>query len=322
MVDGKDLSSVISNRLLSLTLTDARGIQSDTLQIELQDSTDDLALPPLTAKISLALGWQGSDLQDKGTYTVSELEYSGSPNKLTLTANSADLRATQKHGLSAAKSRSFHKTTLGELVEQIAKEHNLKSSISSFLKAVRIAHLDQTSESDISLLTRIANDNNAVVSVKHGTLFFITVGKGVSASGKNLPAIPIHLTECSSFSYQQQTREAYTGITTYWNNVSGGKRQKFTLGTTENAKELKKTYATEEAAQRAAQAEMERQERANKSLRLTLAKAKPEIEAESPLALSGFKKELQEGKWVVVNVTHTLSDGGFITSIEAEIMLK
>ncbi len=320
IVNGKDISSIISNRLISLSVTDSRGLDGDMLQIELQDSTCDLELPPLNAEVHLALGWKGEPLTDKGIYLVSELEYSGAPNKLTLTATSADLRATTQYGLSSAKSRSFDDIALGELVDQIAKEHGLKSHVSAGLKGIRIKHIDQTGESDISLLSRMAENYNGMVSVKNKTLLFIIVGKGLSASGKRLPTEQINLTDCSSFNYRELTRDAYTGIIVYWNDISGAKRNKVIIGTTERSKELKQTYANEEEARRGAQAELERLARANKSLSFTLTRGRTELMAETPLRLYGFISPLQATLWSVTSAVHTLNDQGLTSFIEAEPM--
>lgn len=322
LVDGDDLSAIVSNRLISITITDSRGLESDNLQIELQDSEDDLALPPLTAKISVALGWKNQQLTDKGIFTVSEIDYSGPPNKLILTAYSADLRATNKHGITAAKSRSFHNTTLGEIVNQLANEHSLTSNISEGLSGIRVNHLDQTGESDISLLSRLGDKYNAVVSVKHGRLLFLSFGKGVSISGKALPATKIRIEECSNFNYRRQSRDAYTGVIVYWNNLKGGKRQKITLGTSEQAKELKQTFASEDEALQAARSELERLQRATESLNLTLINGRAEIEAEAPLVLEGFKPEIQKIKWAIASVVHSLGDHGYTTQISAEPMIK
>lgn len=316
VVNGRDISSAISNRLVSLTLVDARGVSSDSLTIELHDADGQLEIPPLGAKIELALGWKGSPLIDKGSYTVDELEYSGPPDKLTIYARSADLRATQSHGLSAQKSRSHHNTTLGELVALLASEHGLKASVSQDLKGIRIKHLDQTSESDINLLTRLGDKYDAVVSVKHGTLLFISIGKGVSASGKALPTVTINKSDCTDYRYFNQSRDAYTGVIAYWNNISGARCQKVVIGTTDHAKELKNTYASEPEAKYAAQSELEKLQRKTEGFSVTLSDANLSVEAETPISLAGFKPEKQ--KWATTSVTHSLSDTALTSTIELE----
>ena len=42
----QDITQVISSRLISLSLTDNRGLEADTLDLELSDHDGKLALPP------------------------------------------------------------------------------------------------------------------------------------------------------------------------------------------------------------------------------------------------------------------------------------
>ena len=58
----QDITQVVSSRLINLSLTDNRGLEADTLDLELSDHDGKLALPPRNATISLALGWKGAPL--------------------------------------------------------------------------------------------------------------------------------------------------------------------------------------------------------------------------------------------------------------------
>ena len=95
-IEDKDLTAVVSPRLINLTLTLCRGDESDQLDISLDDSDGKLALPPRGAQIALALGWQATGLVDMGKFTVDEVEHSGAPDTITLRARSANLIDTFK----------------------------------------------------------------------------------------------------------------------------------------------------------------------------------------------------------------------------------
>jgi hypothetical protein len=88
-IEDKDLTAIVSPRLINLTLTLCRGDESDQLDISLDDSDGKLALPPRGAQIALALGWQATGLVDMGKFTVDEVEHSGAPDTITLRARSA-----------------------------------------------------------------------------------------------------------------------------------------------------------------------------------------------------------------------------------------
>ncbi|WP_244859255.1 hypothetical protein [Shewanella dokdonensis] len=59
VVDGKDISSKLRPRLISLTLEDKRGFEADTLELQLDDSDGQLQLPRKGASMQVLLGWQG-----------------------------------------------------------------------------------------------------------------------------------------------------------------------------------------------------------------------------------------------------------------------
>ena len=182
----QDITQVVSSRLVNLSLTDNRGLEADTLDLELSDHDGKLALPPRNATISLALGWKGKPLIDKGQYSVDEVQFSGggsSADKLTIRARAADLKGS----FSEQKERSFDKKTLGEIIDTIAKENQLKSQCEKKLANTFIAHIDQTNESDINLLSRLAEEHGAMCTVKNGTLLFMPLGQGKTASGKPIP---------------------------------------------------------------------------------------------------------------------------------------
>lgn len=63
--DEIDISEIISERLMSLTLTDNRGFEADMLEIQLDDHDGKLAIPPRNAVLSIAIGWKGAPLIDR-----------------------------------------------------------------------------------------------------------------------------------------------------------------------------------------------------------------------------------------------------------------
>lgn len=94
VVDGVDVTKKSRSRLISLSLTDNREAEADTLELILDDTDGELDLPRRGALIHLAIGWQGKPLISKGAYTVDEITHSGAPDQLTITARSADFRAS------------------------------------------------------------------------------------------------------------------------------------------------------------------------------------------------------------------------------------
>ena len=71
-------------------------------------------------------------------------------------------------------------------MRKIAGAHGLTPAITEALAEIVIAHIDQTHESDMSFLTRLAKRYDAVMNVKDTHLLFVPIGHGTSVSGKPL----------------------------------------------------------------------------------------------------------------------------------------
>ena len=357
----KDITQTVADRLMSLTLEDNRGFEADMLDLQLSDHDGKLALPPRNATIHVAIGWQGEPLIDKGKYLVDEVQFSGAPDTLTIRARAADLKGS----LSTQKERSFHSIKLGALIEQIAKENQLKAECAKDYAEQTIAHIDQTSESDINLLTRLAEQYGAMATVKNGVLLFMPLGQGKTATGKPIPAVVITKQEGDSYTFSLAESDNYKAVRAYWHNTDTGKRGEITIdentnvvkkqrmtkgrqlkdGTVKGArlskrkyntleqkepvtsdsnqiKTLRHTYATEASALNAAKSAFDRLKRGVATFSLTLAYGIPDLMPETPVQLSGFKKEIDGSDWLITKVTHNLSDGGYTSQVECELKIE
>lgn len=358
--DDIDISDIISERLMSLTLTDNRGFEADMLEIQLDDHDGKLAIPPRNALLSIAIGWKGALLIDKGRYSVDEIQYSGAPDSLTLRARAADLKGS----LSEQKERSFHHIKLGALIEQIAKENNLGVECDEHLVDVPIAHRDQTNESDANFLTRLAQELDCLATVKNGNLLFMRMGQGRTLSGKMIP--PVHIKKEHGDNYQFSIAETdnYKAVRAYWHDTDTGKRgeividenskiekkQRMTKGRTlkdgtvkgrrlskrkyntlvqtepvesdsEQIKNLRDTYSSEARALNAAKAAFDKFKRGAARFGITLANGVPDLIPETPVKLSGFKNGIDGTDWLITRVTHNISDNGYTTQVECELKI-
>lgn len=340
VIEGKNVTEVLDKRLMSLTLTDNRGFEADQLDLELDDADGQIVLPRRGAVISLALGWKGQALFPKGSFTVDEIEHAGAPDRLTIRARSADFRET----LNTRREKSWHQTTVGDVVKDIAARHNLTMALGKDLSAKALDHLDQTNESDASFLMKLARQYGAIASVKDGNLLFIRQGQGKTASGKPLPVITITRKAGDSHRFSLADRGAYTGVIASWlhtrepakKETTGVKRRRTTttpkepeakqgdylVGTDENVLVLNRTFANRTNAERAAKMQWERLQRGVASFSLQLAEGRADLYTEMPVKVSGFKQPIDEAEWTITTLTHSVSaDSGFTTSIEFEVKI-
>lgn len=341
VIEGKDVTTTLDKRLMSVTLTDNRGFEADQLDLELDDADGQIVLPRRGAVIQFALGWEGQPLFPKGVFTVDEIEHSGAPDRLTIRARSADFRAT----LNIRREKSWHQTTVGDVIREIATRHNLKMALGQDLSGLSLDHLDQTNESDASFLMKLARQYGAIASVKSGNLLFIRQGQGRTASGKPLPVVTITRKEGDGHRFTLADRGAYTGVIASWLHTREPKKKETTkvkrrrrktakpkepeakqgdylVGTDENVLVLNRTYANRANAERAAKMQWERLQRGVASFSLQLAEGRADLYTEMPVKVSGFKQPIDDAEWTITTLTHMVNpDSGFTTSLDLEVKI-
>lgn len=352
----KDITQNIRKRLISLSLTDNRGFEADQLDIELDDSDGMMVMPQRNAVLALSLGWKGAALTPKGLFTVDEVEHRGAPDTLTIRARSADFRGS----LNTRRDESYHDTTLSHIVQKVAARNALKATLATGLGTIKVSHIDQTQETDAAFLTRLASLNGAVAVVKNGTLLFMRPGNGTTVNGKPLPVFTLTRQDGDQHSFSIADRDAYTGVTASWLNTKQPKPQKvklqrkpkeqhlralqhpyakpaaskktgkpleekkgeYLVGAEDNVFVIPKVYANKAAAMRAAQAKWEKLQRGAAEFSLSLAMGRANITPETPVRVSGFKEVIDAQAWIVSKATHNLSNSGFTTALEFEVLLS
>jgi hypothetical protein len=317
VVDGRDITVAIEQRLISIDLTDNRGMEADQLDVVLSDHDGLLAIPPRGAVLRLWLGWSDTGLVDKGSFTVDETEHSGAPDTLSIRARSADLRG----GLKAKRERSWHATTIGAVVTAIAGAYGLSAVVSAALSAVDLLHLDQANESDANLLTRLGQEHDAIATIKAGRLLFMPAGKSTTATGLALPHVTLTRHDGDQHRFLQADRDSYTGVKAYYYEVNSAEKKEAIAGGGDNLKELRHSYADQASALRAARAEWRRLQRGTATLSYTLAKGRPELIPDQTYSLVGIKAEITEQVWLGGNIRHSFSPEAFTTSLELESKL-
>lgn len=310
-----DLTGLISKHLVSLDITDNRTGDADQLTLVLEDTAGNVEIPPTGAKLQVAIGWKGEPLADKGTFDVQETSHSGPPDQITIVAYSAGLDG----GLTEKKSRSWHGVTLAEMVATMAADAGLVPRVSAAFTQETVPHIDQTDESDINLLSRIAERLDALCTVKAGFLLFLPAGRHISASGRNLPPAIITRSENDRHTWRNPSRQKYTGVVAKWRDTAKNKNEEYTAGLQGRRKQLRGTYPTRQEAIKAAEAEWTRLQRDEYTLELTLDKARPALIAETPVICQGWgKAQIDDTAWLASSVALSLSGSGLTQSVNLE----
>lgn len=309
----------IRTRLISLSISEKRGEAADQLDIVLSDADGRLALPKTGAVLNVQLGWkQGSDvtpgLVDKGSFTVDEVAHSGPPDVVTIRGRSVDFTSELK----TRREKSWHGTTLGAIVNEVATHHKLKPNCAAALASIVVKTKAQSRESDLAFLRRLGREYDAVATIKRGRLILSPIGKATIPSGRALQALTIRRRDGDTHNFSRQKRDDVPGVSATWHDRKGGKRETFTAGKVDGAKKLSRVYGTEADASAAANAAHSRGQREPVSLDLSLALGRPDISPEQKTTVVGYKAEIDTVAWIVGEVSHSLGDRGYATKVKLE----
>jgi phage protein D len=250
---------------------------------------------------------------------VDEVEHGGPPDAITIRARSADIAASLKE----QHTKGWHQVTLGDIVTTVAKRHHLTPACAEALAGTTIAHIDQTDESDAHLLTRLAQQYDAIATVKGSTseekarLLFIPRGGGKTAGGTALPSVTLNRSDGDTHRYSKAERSAKTtGVRARWYARDAARAYSVLAGEEGTVKALRKTYPTEQEAWQAANAELNKLARGGATMAITLAVANLELMPEVPVNLRGWKQTICDQSWIISGpVVHKL-EGALTTSLQ------
>lgn len=332
LADSTDITHAVADRLLELVVTDEAGLSSDTLRLTLDDrrrADGAIAqLPKIGTVLEVSLSYAGRSWVAMGKFIVDEIEIRSPPATLSVSAKAADMVGPFR----SPKTRSWDATTLGKLVESIAAEHRYQAKIDPELGAIAIPHLDQTAESDMALLTRLATKHDAVAKPVAGFLVLAKQGAIKTVTGQVMPTINLRSSDLAEWRYRHSARKpggsgstrdgdtqqppttATGGTKAYWWDFEKGERREVTTGQPP-FEEIRYVHATEAEAKAAAATRKNTGERGQGELSFSLP-GDPRLTAEGRLSLS-----LRPGiptDWRIKRVEHRLGSQGYTTQVECE----
>lgn len=330
LAGGTDITAAIRDRLIEITVTDVAGIESDTLKLKIDDRRLEgggiAALPTIGTRMVVSMGYVETGLMKMGQYLVDEIECFSPPATMIVTAHAAEMSAP----IRAPRTRSFDDVTIGSLATLIAAEHGLTSAVSADLAEVALGHIDQTAESDLALLTRIALAHDALFKVAGGKLIFARRGAAISTSGAPMPKVALAVDQIIEWRFRHSARRpggqgkpdhptdgaspqiASGGVKAYYWDFDAGERKEVTVGKPPYS-EIRHVHVSKEKALAAARSALSTGERGQGELALTIV-GDARIVAEAMVEVA-----LRPGvptRWVVQRAEHQIGPQGFITQID------
>jgi len=314
--NGNDITAMLADRLMSMVITDEDGFQSDTVSLTLDNRGHVIKIPSNGGVLDIRLGYAGKDVWLTGRYTIDEVALSGRPDTIVIGAKAADMRNRMK----APRSRSWHGVTIGAMVEKIAEEHQYKPAVAASIASTVIPHVDQTEESDMHLLTRLAEQFGCVFKPANGYLIFAPRQDLKSVTGKVMtPVTVLERDIIEKWNYRSVERGKYQTVVARWRDIAGNVDVEEKAGNGDDPVfTIRNIYASAVEARAAAQAKKDALDRGTATLDIPLI-GTPAARAEKPLVPVGFHPVIDGAEWFISRAIHTLNSSGFKTRIEAEI---
>lgn len=298
--------------LLSITFTDNEGGKSDSVTFDI-DNRERHRAPKKGSTVKLWLGYVG-DLHYCGSFKTTSWTKSGRPLKMSITAESVDMTK----GIKGPKSRSYHKKKVKEIVEQVSKKHGLKAQVSPGVADMEIGHIDQSSESDLNFLTRLAKRVGAKFKIADGNVLFRVPGE--MPGGGAVPGVVFREVGITDWSASGAERGSYNSVSAAWLNPKTGEREWENEGEGEADGKPRyrdrKLYKTQEEARRAAKSQLADQKRGKVTVTINMPGDLSIFAGmKSTVALDD---EDVDGAYIVKTGTHTLDDSGLKSSFSNE----
>lgn len=317
-VGGRDLTPDLRPHLSELRVETAAGQTGDRVELALADEAGVLAIPSSGRALSVDIGYEGA-LVRMGDFVHVETELQLLPRRWTVRGTGTDFHAGR---LKARRTRSWDDVTVGAVVMAIADDHEHQAAVDEALAGEVIAHIDQTAESDLHLLRRLARHYDAIAKVADGVVLFSRAGAGTAASGAEVSSIVVRPPgprgETVSGRVSLSDRSMYGAVrASYW-DVEQAMLVHVTAGDGTPVSDLPEPRPDRAQAEADAAARLRALTRRTATLDLSMP-GDPSVVAGGIVEMAGWGAPV-DGRWVTNRVSHRLDGStGYVTDLTAEM---
>lgn len=316
-------AGMINRRLISWELIDDSGYQSDQLTLRIDTQGVD-GLPNEGETIGIDLGYEESGLTEKGDYKITRIMPRLFPDSVTIVATAAPFQVEDRTEYKKRRSRSFENISFGNLFRQIVKSHGFEPRVAPDIGAISLAHVDQSDETDMSFIARLAKRHDAIAKPVNDLYVLARRGQVKTISGKALEPVSIELSAnnnptSSSFinaSADLASRGKFKGvIAVYW-DADKGEEVEVSRGDAP-FKKLRDQYEGALQTEEAASGELRKLMRGGVKIKLDVP-GNPFLCAEGLIQIGNGFPDYMRGSWSIDRAISRGSKGeGYRCSIEA-----
>ena len=301
-------AALLNQRLISWEHIDAAGFESDqlTLTIDLEGLE---GLPNLGGKIGLEVGYLESGMVDKGQFKVTRLTPTLFPFRLTLVATAAPFSKDDETGFKQRRTASHGPTTLGGLFRELVLRHGFSPRVAPEVSLIKIAHVDQSNETDMGFLTRLAKKYNVIAKPYDDVYVLARPGQTKSLSGKILPNVTLSVTSNNrpgdhafiSATLEESAREQAKGCKTCFVDAATGVLRWIETGLAP-FKTIRQKQPNEADAIAVGEGEVRKMLRHKYKVKITCP-GDPRLAAEGLVLLDDTWPDFMRGRWSIDKVT-------------------
>ncbi|QBZ91121.1 late control protein [Pseudomonas viciae] len=313
VADGKDITTLINDRLLELRVSDKPGMESDDFELRIDDRDQAVALPTRGASIEVYLGYTDKALTRLGRYTVDEIQVSGPPDTLIIRGKASDMRGSGK----TVRSGSWENVPLQQIVRDVAARNGWQPVCPVQTKVPRV---DQLNESDYNFITRLAKQYDCTAKLADGKLLVMPRQGGQTASGKNLSPVVLRRADLSRYQFRLGDRNTQKAVRTKHQDKKSGALKVVELDNDDLPNGLpavhtdRHIYPNKSAAEQAAKARLAAFNRSSAGVRLEMA-GRTDVFAERSIIVQGIKPGL-DGEYLAEAVEQLFTSSGWTTTVE------
>lgn len=322
----KNITAAIAPFLSSLTVTDETGYATDTLELEIADPEGRIELPRLDSWLTLHLGYEDGEMRDFGRYAVKEVSAKGPPDVITVRADSTPMAGGRKpdetqapapvqQSLHTARSISYDAGPMSKLLAEVCiRGGNLIFRAPLEIWHEPLPHIDQTGESDLSLVSRLAEERGCIVKVTGNVLCITRRSAAQTVSGAPLTPHPLRPSDISEWGCLFGGGKPYRSAVCRYYDKDAAMEVEVMEGTEPPTYSHPYNFNDRKSAEQGARAILQRNLEAASKLNLRMP-MNVSIAAEHPVELTGFRDGLN-GRWIVDRAEHRFDKSGAITSLQ------
>jgi phage protein D len=323
-VNGRPIASSggFVDNLISITINDQKGVQSDTIDLTFNASST-LKIPRKKDTIEAWMGYREEGVVYFGKFEINSAQLQCYPHIITVKGKASDF----KSDLKTNRSRHFDDKTLGDIFSQLAQENGLEPVISGNIASVKYDYLNMEDESILHFGHRMSQRENGLFDIKDGKLLLLDADSPLSASGQTMTPLVItpqmHVPGSCSINFDG--RAAFKDVEAQHHDKKKAKREILKAPADPEGQgtlRLPHAFGTPDEAQRAAASTAKQLQRDSITTSIDI-EGNPQARGGVPFIYAGFHPEADAISFMIDTAGHRFSkDQSYTTSISGKVQVQ